>query len=225
MAVGGRRGLGHGRHHFSFGTEGIAGQMDQTNIQNANGSFVFDGTLTGKPASGSVAGGVGSPMADFLLGNLDSLAVNNIVVNGLRQKYLALYFQDDFQVTKKLNIHAGLRWEPSLPEYDSNHFQGNHFSLSDYIAGNKTKVFNNAPPGLFFYGDPGIPKAYAHGSWDDFAPRFGFALDPNGDGKQSIRGSYGIFFDQPESYTASAFWYWITLGQRPDPYCSFRWLR
>ena len=144
-------------------------------------------------------------MADFLLGSLDSVDVNNNVVNGLRQKYIALYFQDDIQLTKKLNVHAGVRWEPSLPEYDSNHYQGNHFSLPDYIAGNRTTVFDNAPPGLFFYGDKGIPKAYARGSYDDFAPRVGLAYDPSGEGKESIRASYGVFFDQPESYTASAF--------------------
>jgi hypothetical protein len=54
-----------------------------------------------------------------------------------------------------------------------------------------------------FYGDPGIPKAYANSTWDSFAPRFGLAWDPTGSGKQTIRASYGVFFDQPESYTNS----------------------
>ena len=44
-----------GKNHYSFGIEGIAGQMDQNNIQDANGSFTFDGTLTGRPASGGAA--------------------------------------------------------------------------------------------------------------------------------------------------------------------------
>jgi hypothetical protein len=193
-----------GRHHFSLGIEGIVGQMDQTNIQNENGSFTFDGTLTGRPASAGVSSTVGSPVADFLLGALDSLAVNNIVVNGLRQKYVGAYFQDDFHLNSRVNLHAGVRWEPSLPEYDAKH-EGNHISIPDLIAGNRTTVFNNAPAGIFFYGDKGIPKAYANGHYADFAPRIGVAVDPDGKGRQSIRSSFGVFFDQPESYTDSAF--------------------
>jgi outer membrane receptor protein involved in Fe transport len=33
-------------------------------------------------------------------------------------------------------------------------------------------------PESFFYGDKGIPKGYANGSYDDFAPRIGLAWDP-----------------------------------------------
>ena len=177
-----------GRHHFSFGGEFIANQMDETNLQFANGNFSFNGAATN------------SGLADYLLGSVYQLTDSGLVVIGLREKYYGAYFQDDFQLTKRLNVHAGVRWEPSVPEHDAAG-RGNHFSLPAFIAGTKTTVYQNAPPGLLFYGDPGIPRAYANGSWDDFAPRVGFAWDPTGSGKESIRASYGIFFDQPESYT------------------------
>ena len=181
-----------GRHHYSFGTEFIVGQMDQNNVYDSNGAFSFNGSATN------------DGLADFLLGSVYQLTDTNSQINGLRQKYVALYAQDDIQVNKRLNVHAGVRWEPSLPEYD--HIgQGSSFTVANFAAGVKTSVFTNAPPGLLFYGDPGIPKAYAHGSYDDFAPRIGFAFDPTGAGKESIRASYGIFFDQPESFTDSGF--------------------
>ena len=44
-----------------------------------------------------------------------------------------------------------------LPEYDAAG-RGNHFSLPAFTAGTKTTVYQNAPPGLLFHGDPGIPK-------------------------------------------------------------------
>jgi Carboxypeptidase regulatory-like domain len=181
-----------GRNHYSFGVEGIEGQMDQNNIGTSNGAFTFNGSATG------------DGLADFLLGNSNSVSDANPQINALRQKYIGVYSQDDIQLNKRLNVHAGLRWEPSLPEYD-NIGQGSSFSLSNFTAGVKTSVFTNAPPGLLFYGDRGIPKAYANGSYADFAPRIGFAFDPTGAGKESIRASYGVFFDQPESFTDSAF--------------------
>jgi Carboxypeptidase regulatory-like domain len=181
-----------GHNHYSLGTEGIWGQMDQSNIGTANGAFTFNGSATK------------DGLADYLLGDVTSLAAANPQINGLRQKYFAIYFQDDIQLSPKLTVHAGVRWEPSLPQYDAIN-QGDHFSLANFTAGVKTNVFTNAPPGLLFYGDKGIPKAFANGSYDDFAPRIGLAFDPTGKGRESVRASYGIFFDAPESFTDSAF--------------------
>jgi hypothetical protein len=61
---------------------------------------------------------------------------------------LGAYVHDDIRATKTLNLRIGLRWEPSLPEKEVNG-RGHHFSLPDFIAGNKTSRYVNAPPGLF----------------------------------------------------------------------------
>jgi hypothetical protein len=177
-----------GRHHFTFGGEMIAMQMDETNISLGNGEWTFNGSLSN------------DGLADFLLGRPSLLTNGNPVQIGLREKYYGLYGQDEIRVAKTLNMHIGVRWEPSLPEHDVAG-RGSHFSLPGFIAGQMSSQYTNAPPGLFFHSDPGIPAAYANGSYLDFAPRFGLAWDPTGNGKQSIRASYGIFFDTPESYT------------------------
>jgi hypothetical protein len=184
--------LTKGRHHMSFGAEWITGQMDETNIQFANGTFSFDGSRSG------------DALADFLLGAVNTVTDSNTFRADLRQKYIGAYFEDGLQLGRRLNIHLGVRWEPSLPEHDAL-ARGDHFSRSDFIAGHRTSVYDNAPPGLYFYGDKGIPKSYANGNYHDFAPRFGFAFDPSGTGHLSIRGSYGIFFDTPESFTIRDF--------------------
>ncbi|HUA91193.1 MAG TPA: carboxypeptidase regulatory-like domain-containing protein [Terracidiphilus sp.] len=180
------------KQHFSFGAEGIVGQMYQNNIYDANGFFNFNGQ------------GTGDALGDFLTGNVFQFTDTGQQVSNSYGKYLAAYFEDDVQLTKKLNVHAGVRWEPSLPETQQ-YNEGDHIDFGAFAAGTRSTVFTNAPPGVFFYGDKGIPKAYANGSYDDFAPRIGFAWDPTGRGMMSIRSSYGIFFDQPETFTDSAF--------------------
>jgi Carboxypeptidase regulatory-like domain len=181
-----------GKQHFSFGVENIIGQMYTNNVYDGNGEFQFNGQATG------------DGLADFMLGALYSFTDTGSQITNSWEKYIGAYFQDDIQITRKLNVHAGVRWEPSLPETQQ-YNEGDHFDLSAFKAGTTSQVFTNAPPGVFFYGDPGIPKAYANGSYDDFAPRIGFAWDPTGRGVESIRSSYGIFFDAPESYTDSPF--------------------
>src|SRR5262249_25720572 len=129
-----------GRHHFSFGGEFIAGQMDENNIQYANGEFNFNWSRTAissNPLSGDA-------LADLMLGAINTVIDSNIARVDLRQKYIGLYFEDSFQVSKRLNVHAGIRWEPNMSEHDALG-RGNHFSLSDFEIGSRTLIYDNAP--------------------------------------------------------------------------------
>jgi hypothetical protein len=181
-----------GRHHIILGVEAMAMQMDEINISLANGEWTFNGSLSN------------DALADFMLGRPSLLAVGNPFQAGLRQKYWGAYVQDDLRLAKGLNVHVGVRWEPSLPEHDIL-ARGSHFSMAAFLAGQKSSVYPNAPAGLLFHGDPDTPEAYANGNWIGFAPRVGIAWDPSGKGIQSLRASYGIFFDAPETFTARDF--------------------
>ena len=181
-----------GRHHIILGVEAIAMQMNEINISLANGEWTFNGSLSN------------DALADFMLGRASLLSIGSPFQIGMRQKYWGAYVQDDIRIAKGLNVHVGLRWEPSLPEHDILG-RGAHFSLPAFQAGQKSSVYPNAPAGLQFNGDPGISKSYANGNWKGFAPRVGLAWDPAGKGTQSVRASYGIFFDAPETFTARDF--------------------
>jgi hypothetical protein len=182
----------HGKQHFSFGAENIIGQMYQTNVYDSNGFFNFNGQ------------GTGDALADFMLGDVYQFTDTGQQVSNAYGKYLAAYFEDDVQLNKNFNVHGGMRWEPSLPETQQ-YNEGDHIDFNAFAAGTTSTVYKNAPPGVFFYGDKGIPKGYANGDYHDFAPRVGFAWDPTGRGQMSVRSSWGIFFDQPETFTDSAF--------------------
>ena len=102
-------------------------------------------------------------------------------------------------MSRRLSINAGLRWEPYFPAYDR-YGRGSHFELSDFLAGKRSSVFVNGPAGESFYGDPSFPRGDANSHWPNFGPRLGVVIDPAGDGRQTIRASYGILYNTPETY-------------------------
>ena len=66
-------------------------------------------------------------------------------------------------------------------------------------------MYPNAPLGLKFSGDPGFPtnKANSNNQYNQLAPRFGLVWDPSGDGRQTIRTGFGIYYDSPKLWTTA----------------------
>ena len=176
-----------GRHQISLGADYARLQFNEFNLLDANATMGFNGQVTR------------DALADFLIGRPSSLT--QIVPDGMafRQNSIGLYAQENFQVNRRLHVHAGLRWEPFSPERDL-FGRGSYFSLDAFKAGSRTGKYNNAPPGVFFNGDAGVPNGYLNNRYKTFAPRVGLAWDPRGNGKQSLRASYGIFFDRPNTF-------------------------
>src|SRR5207253_10487978 len=112
-----------------------------------------------------------------------------------RQTYFGTYVSDNFQVSKRFNLQLGLRWEPYLPMRERHHVGGTYFSPSAYAAGTRSRVFVNVPPGIFYIGDAGYPSdAFSFSRLSDLEPRVGLVWDPSGDGRQTIRAGYGLFY-------------------------------
>jgi hypothetical protein len=171
-----------GKHHLSFGGEYFKNQLDWLANTVSNGQFVFNGSLTG------------SPLSDFLLGRIFTVGKGMPLKILPNQNIVSAYAQDTWLATPSLTLTFGLRWEPLLPESDKNGI-GVRFDRSAFGAGTKSQVYTNAPPGFFYFGDKGIPKAFTSRDWNNFAPRVGAAWHPNGG--TVIRASYGLFYAQP----------------------------
>jgi len=78
-----------------------------------------------------------------------------------------------------------------------------YFDKSAFDKGIHSTMFKNAPAGLLYPGDPGIPDNTTFGPnyyLKRFVPRLGLAWDPKGDGQMTVRGSYGLFWDYPHMY-------------------------
>jgi hypothetical protein len=187
-----------GRHHFSFGADYVRMGFNYRNNVVSNGFFGFNGQFTG------VA------LADFMLGVPSSFQQGAIQPFDGRQNYVGAYAHDNIRLSKRLNVQLGVRWEPYLAAKEKyNRMQ--HFDEAAFIAGVKTGQYVNAPPGLTFPGDPGEPSGYTFNRPWIFEPRVGVAWDPTGDGKQTVRAGFGLFYDlMPTAYqedqTADAPW-------------------
>ena len=110
-----------------------------------------------------------------------------------RQYYESLYAQDTWKVNPRLTVNYGLRWEPYIApssKWGQIHFFDPELFAKDY----RSPVFPSAPAGVIFPGDPNYVcgKSYSCNKLLNFFPRVGFALDPAGDGKMTIRASFGM---------------------------------
>ena len=172
-----------GRNNWKFGAS-LSPYQDNTKFDFfVNGEFFFSGA----PAQGGI--GSGNDFADFLLGLPDEYLQFGAAPSDIRSKTFYAFAQNEWHVRKNLTLTLGIRYEYSQPKLDT---KGRSFSLQ---LGQRTTVFPNAPIGLLFPGDRGAPIGANLSDKNDWAPRFGFAWDPWSNGKTSIRGGIGVFYD------------------------------
>ena len=173
-----------GNHQFGFGGNvAYWTSLSQANVRSP-GQFTFDGSITGLP------------LADFLSGRLQSLIQATPNSLDMKQLYLGFYAQDTWKLSPKATLNYGLRWEPGLAQQIRNGAIYN-FSVDRFHNNIKTTQYANAPPGFLYPGDDGFEngKAGMKNNLLQFSPRVGFAWDPAGDGRMSIRTGYSLAYD------------------------------
>jgi hypothetical protein len=178
-----------GKHQLSFGVNWMKMQLNYLSTFQENGGFTFS----------SLSGGTNDNLLDFMLGWPSNFVQGNPEWENWRYTYYGLYFHDNIKLLPNLTLNAGIRWEPYLPSIDTAH-RGSHFDYAAFAAGQHSQVFPNAPAGLFYCGDPGIPCAFARNQMRQFSPRAGLIWDPTKQGTLTIRAGYGLFYDSPEMY-------------------------
>ena len=170
-------------------------------------------------ASGSLT--TKNAIADLMLGRLPQYTegtqlFSGTAVGGYAKGHWQMtdtepYIQDDWKVNSHFTLNLGLRYyfytrihDVSRPTVDSG-FLPNMYSVAnqDPLDSSGSYVFPATGAtqadygnGLVECGHNGIPNGcQLRNTGTNFAPRFGFAWDPKGDGKMSIRGGYGIYYE------------------------------
>src|SRR5437870_5330008 len=183
-----------GNHQIGFGGSWIHQQLNALSMVFATAPVTFNGTVT---VTGSSLG-----LVDFLLGKPNSFQQGSPGLFYYRLNHAGFYLQDLWKVNSRLTLNAGLRWEPYLPVYVED-IGLSYFDRAAFDAGIKSTVFPNAPAGLKFPGDAGMPGGRRVGfhRLGEMAPRLGIAWDPTGKSKTSVRAAYGIFYNRPNLTT------------------------
>ena len=169
-----------GKHQFRFGGEVRQGRVDEFYFRRSLGSFNFTGSFPGTPWSGTCASSDPTcALADFLAGDIasSSIAIGN-AERWVRVNAFDFFAQDAWQLTRKLNLNWGMRYE----------YIGPLHSLKKDLP-----VFV-PDKGLFIQGN-GIGSIFP-ADHNNFAPRIGFAYQPTASESLVVRGGVGVFYDQ-----------------------------
>ncbi|MBC8165927.1 MAG: TonB-dependent receptor [Bryobacteraceae bacterium] len=182
-----------GRHRLKFGGVASQSRLSQIpfNVDAFLGSYTFNNNFATRYA-----------LADFLLGYPQSVSRQNADFFDTvyrRGNMFQVFVQDDLQLTSRLTINAGVRYQYHQPFLDKNgRAYGFDLQTRNLVVPNDKSLRLLSPQIAAAFPvqtaeQAGFPERLVGADGNNFAPRFGFAYRATS--RTVIRGGYGIFYD------------------------------
>ncbi len=165
-----------GRHSVKAGTWFANNRYEEYSNWLGSGQIRFTGAFTG------------NSLADFMLGQAQSFRQNNGNNRDFSSKNWHSFVQDDWRIAPRVTLNLGIRYELNTP------WVSTMDAFQTFQYGQRSTKIPKAPLGMLFPGDPGVPRGVWKTDYNNWAPRFGIAFDPFGNGRTAIRAGYGIFY-------------------------------
>ncbi len=187
----------NGRHTLNFGANYRRWWLQRDLATGFLGNYAFNVGFTGNVVADMLLGyysgvGIFQPAAFSVPGAAGNPREFNFM-------YFAPYFQDDWRVNSQLTINMGLRWDYRNVPYETNNrmaWRNLNYAPGGLLVADQSLVTGGIVDNAYYQyagrRSPENPDRYKV-----FAPRFGFAWRPFGEGTV-FRGGYGIFFDSAE---------------------------
>lgn len=166
-----------GTHTIKFGVDAQWIQTNNVNARSLGGSFTFSGRYTGN----SLTATGGSPVADFLLGAVDSSNFSSTTRIEARASLFGGYFQDDWKVTPRFTFNLGVRYDYLRP------YQDKYNKLANFDIDTDPQH-----PALVLAGQVGNSN-FVSSDVNNFQPRIGLAYQVIPE-KFVVRAGYGVYF-------------------------------
>ena len=192
-----------GNHLFKIGGEWNRTEANQTFIGFGNGRIAFSSVpgflnyvrfgngyveCSNNTTSTTGACPTGSNISGPVVLYLQQAGVNGLTVEqsgtqSIPQHELALFLQDSWKPNRSLTVDYGIRWEAQIQP----------FPITDpkdvFFAPLIGKTVTNSTGTYRFPSNGKVPS-----DWNMFQPRLGIAWDKDGNGKQVVRASAGLYY-------------------------------
>jgi hypothetical protein len=191
-----------GRHSFKMGADLRWERLNVLQPPSPTGSFTFGNLFTNLPTDSTTAAATGTPLASFLLGQVQQFSID-LQLDEIRNRahFQEYFIQDDWRPSDRLTVNGGLRYTLNFPSTEEN----------DQVA-----VFNLQTQKLEYLGRNGEPRAARKLHKNNFGPRVGVVGRVTD--KTVVRTGYGVVWIEMAGittpFTTPVFPFLQTVTQR-----------
>ena len=148
-----------GRHTIKMGGDLRWERLNVIQPPSPTGQFTFSNLFTNLPTDSTTAGTTGTPLAGFLLGQVQQFSIDLQDQQIRNRAHWQEYFvQDDWRLSDRVTVNAGVRYTLNFPSTEEN---------------NQVAVFNLDSQQLEYAGENGQPRAARQLHKLNFGPRLG----------------------------------------------------